>query len=285
MAKKAAPPKPAPKAAKAARPARPKPAKAPKPREPGREMIPLPVRYWVRWYRCGCHHEAAERRDLKPWCAQHLLNPKGDDIAVHAGEAFPTRPEMGRPSLYNPQTSELVCTFIACGWKLRDFNDPERRLAAEDFQPEECERIAAALPTKATITRWMGTQPDFRARYAQAQRAYLEGVGSQEALDIADDGSQDYIFTSKGLAFDAEHVQRSRLRVGYRQWLLERLASGTYSERKVIDAKVTAGPPDARRELYNASEEELVRIIQERRQLGPPGVHSGTPESDTGAPQ
>lgn len=262
-------PSPKPKADKARKAPRPRKAE---PAPPGTAMTILEPRYWVRWYRCGCHHHAGKRAELKPWCDRHLLNAQGDDVAVFPGEAFPTRKTMGRPTLYSEQTAELVCQLVASGWKMRDFDVAARRLREDEFEPEECERIAAALPSRATIQRWMGAQPDFRARFARALRAYLEGAGVQEALDIADDGRQDFLFTPKGMLFDAEHVQRSKLRLGFRQWLLERLAAETYGDRKAVDLKVTPGPTGVRQALHNSTDEELEAVLAAHRQLPPPGV-------------
>jgi hypothetical protein len=71
---------------------------------------------------------------------------------------------------------------------------------------------------------------DTRAREAQMDH-YAE-----EILEISDDSSGDYIEKQNGdgttyKAFDAEHVQRSRLRVDSRKWLMAKLAPKKYGDK------------------------------------------------------
>ncbi|WP_074633943.1 hypothetical protein [Nitrosospira multiformis] len=50
---------------------------------------------------------------------------------------------------------------------------------------------------------------------------------AEHALDIADDGSNDWMEShdpeNRGWQFNGEHVQRSRLRVETRKWFLSKL--------------------------------------------------------------
>lgn len=62
-----------------------------------------------------------------------------------------------------------------------------------------------------------------------------------EILDIADDGSQDYIVNKDGkVVANIEHIHRARLRIDTRKWLAAKLCPRLYGD-KVVDAKSSAG--------------------------------------------
>jgi hypothetical protein len=86
--------------------------------------------------------------------------------------------------------------------------------------------------------RWLNEHEAFREQYARAteQRADLM---AEEILEIADDGRNDYATTENGETFNSEHVQRSRLRVDARKWLLAKMQPKKYGER--VQTEVT-GP-------------------------------------------
>lgn len=92
-----------------------------------------------------------------------------------------------------------------------------------------------ALPSRDRMLKELVEDSRFAAQYAQAREAMYAGW-ADEILEIADDGTTDYI-TKLGRngheyeAVDQEHIQRSRLRVDSRKWLLSKLLPKTFGDR------------------------------------------------------
>lgn len=90
------------------------------------------------------------------------------------------------------------------------------------------------MPARSTVYRWLSKNPRFSDQYAQARELLVE-AWADEIIDIADDGTTDYV-TKTGRngheyeAVDQEHIQRSRLRVDARRWLLSKLNPGQYGD-------------------------------------------------------
>lgn len=84
------------------------------------------------------------------------------------------------------------------------------------------------MPNRSTVYHWIAQDRDgFSDRYEKALMARAFHW-ADELVDIADDASNDY--TEKQLkdgtnmlVIDKEHVQRSRLRIDTRKWLLSKL--------------------------------------------------------------
>lgn len=100
------------------------------------------------------------------------------------------------------------------------------------------------MPSISKFWAWMGEKSecgtlthearDFRDQYARAkqlQAEYMENL----LLEIADDSRNDYIDKvnkdgSVSRVLDQEHIQRSRLRVDTRKWLMAKLHPRKYAE-------------------------------------------------------
>lgn len=133
----------------------------------------------------------------------------------------PTAP-VSRPRLrgalvkFNQTVADQICGRMAEGETLRQIcRDP-------------------AMPARSTVYRWLSRNPSFADQYAQARECLVEHW-ADEIIDIADDGTTDYV-TKVGRngteyeAVDQEHIQRSRLRVDTRRWLLSKLNPGQYGD-------------------------------------------------------
>lgn len=66
---------------------------------------------------------------------------------------------------------------------------------------------------------------------------------ADEMLEIADDSSRDYVATENGLVLDPENVQRSKLRVHARQWLMGRLLPRVFGDRVTQEVTGKDGGP------------------------------------------
>lgn len=147
----------------------------------------------------------------------------------------------GRPTTYNQATADLICLRMAEGETLRQICRDK------------------ALPARSTVYRWLSRNQPFADQYAQA-REHLVEHWADEILDIADDGTTDYI-TKVGRngheyeAVDQEHIQRSRLRVDARRWLLSKLNPGQYGDHMEVEH---TGALDHR---HSITDEETVRRL------------------------
>lgn len=95
------------------------------------------------------------------------------------------------------------------------------------------------MPPAPTVCGWVVQDIDgFAERYAQARATGMDML-AEETIEIADDGSNDTYKTEDGEErTNTDVVQRSKLRVDTRKWLVSKLAYRKYGER--IDV-TTAG--------------------------------------------
>ncbi len=80
------------------------------------------------------------------------------------------------------------------------------------------------MPKWRTVYDWIAADAAFAARVAHARDLGFEAI-AEDILDIADDGSNDYVERarkdgSSETVLDSEHVQRSKLRIETRLKLL-----------------------------------------------------------------
>ena len=71
------------------------------------------------------------------------------------------------------------------------------------------------MPTRRVLYRWFESRNDFRRRYEMAAQ-FAAGIAVSEIIEIADDSVDDWLETEKGMVFNKEAVQRSRLKVDAR---------------------------------------------------------------------
>lgn len=140
----------------------------------------------------------------------------------------PKRMRMGPPPMYTRELGEKICTRIATGESVlqicRDKDMPEAR----------------------TVYLWLIRLPEkdrkeFRDMYEQAREIQAE-VMHDELTEIADDGTNDWmeIETRSGRMLtvpDHEHVNRSRLRVDARKWILARMNPRKYGDKLDLTSK------------------------------------------------
>ena len=81
------------------------------------------------------------------------------------------------------------------------------------------------MPSLTTLNDWL-TSDEYGEQYTRAREDRAEGI-FEEILDIADDGTNDMIVDPETGAerLNSEHVQRSRLRVDTRKWMLGKMAA------------------------------------------------------------
>ncbi len=129
---------------------------------------------------------------------------------------------MGRKSTFSKKVGDEICLRIAQGESLRAI----------------CK--SKDMPDISTVLRWALSDSDlykgFREQYARARQIWLEVI-EDEILDIADDGSNDWMTRTRRdgteeEVFNQEHYQRSRLRVEARERLIARIRGGGSNKGK-----------------------------------------------------
>lgn len=133
---------------------------------------------------------------------------------------------MARPSSFTQETADRICELLADGISLR----------------EVCRMDD--MPGRSTVWRWIDADEAFRAQYARAKAEGLEAI-AEDILDISDNAHNDWMRRNHGeddpgWVANGESIQRAKLRVDSRKWLLSKLAAKKYGDRQVI-----AGDPDA----------------------------------------
>lgn len=134
-----------------------------------------------------------------------------------------TTSDKGRPTVYTPELAAELCAYLAEGKSLRTVAEID------------------GMPGTTTIFRWLSASnkedwaQDFREQYARAKEEAADAM-AEDVLDIADDGSNDYMERqnkdgSTYVAYNGDAVQRSRLRVDTRKWLMSKMKPKKYGEK------------------------------------------------------
>ena len=119
---------------------------------------------------------------------------------------------MARSTEYRPEIASFICDRIANGESLRKI------CLDED------------MPVCSTVFKWLIEQKLFSEQYARAREAQCDAF-VEEIIAISDDSAQDTIETETGSKPNSEWINRSRLRVDTRKWLMSKLAPKKYGER------------------------------------------------------
>lgn len=131
--------------------------------------------------------------------------------------------KVGRPAEAVPSDlAEEIIEWVSQGQPLREYCRQEGK------------------PPFRTVYNWLDKDKEFLARFAQARDAG-EDVIAQECLEIADDGTNDWMEKLDkdgqpiGYVLNGEHVQRSKLRIETRLKLLAKWNPKKYGEKVGIE--------------------------------------------------
>jgi hypothetical protein len=101
-----------------------------------------------------------------------------------------------------------------------------------------CDKLSKEIdnfPCRETIIGWLGDDKEFANQYARAKENQCD-LMAEEIIDISDDDSLDLAFNEDGKAFvDKEHINRSRLRVDTRKWILSKLKPKKYGDKLELE--------------------------------------------------
>jgi hypothetical protein len=112
------------------------------------------------------------------------------------------------------------------------------------------------MPCTTTVCKWLNDFPEFAAQYARAREAQADAI-FDEILDIADDGSNDWMERrredgSVDEVFNHEHVTRSKLRIDARKWMAGKLRPKVYGDK--LDLSSSDGTMTPQAPVYNITE-------------------------------
>ena len=126
---------------------------------------------------------------------------------------------MGRPSKRTPKLEKVLLEGIAKGQSLR----------------KVCKRVGIE---PSTFFDWLKKDEELHKQYARAKEIAAE-LMADEILQIADDTSEDELFVeqedgsgkSARRTQNSEFINRARLRVDSRKWLLSKLLPKKYGDK------------------------------------------------------
>jgi hypothetical protein len=92
-----------------------------------------------------------------------------------------------------------------------------------------------SLPSRKTFLEWLAKDKDLSSQYARTCDVRADII-FDEMMDIADDGTNDYMTKQIGdgieiQVLNTEHIQRSRLRIDTRKWILSKMNPKKYSDK------------------------------------------------------
>lgn len=123
----------------------------------------------------------------------------------------------GRPTSYTQEVADAICAELALGYSIRTVCKPDE------------------MPAVKTIFNWFRTQPEFLQQYTRAKQEAADAM-AEDILDIADDATNDYMLRmgkdgEESYQLNGEHLQRSKLRVDTRKFLMAKMKPKKYGDK------------------------------------------------------
>lgn len=119
------------------------------------------------------------------------------------------------------------------------------------------------MPSWHAVYSWMRSDEELASRIARARELGFDAI-AEEALDIADDGTNDWVERrmqdgSKQEVVNSEHIQRSKLRIETRLKLLAKWSPKRYGDRQDVKLSGDADQP-VQVEHKGATPEQLAAL-------------------------
>ncbi len=136
---------------------------------------------------------------------------------------------VGRPTIYTEELAATICAKLADGESLRAI----------------CE--ADEMPDEKTVRTWaLENAHGFSPQYARAREIGYQSL-AEDLLDIADDARNDWMVRrgedDAGWVANGEHIQRSRLRIDTRKWMLSKVLPKVYGDKTTQEHVGEGGGP------------------------------------------
>lgn len=115
---------------------------------------------------------------------------------------------------YSREIGQKICEQLADGRSLRS-------ICADQ-----------GMPGRTAVFRWLATDDDFRTLYVRARQMQADTL-FDEALEIADDATNDWMQSKSkpGQVVNRENINRSKLRIDTRKWMVAKLSPKKYGEK------------------------------------------------------
>jgi hypothetical protein len=127
--------------------------------------------------------------------------------------------KMGRPTKYNSDIANQICTLISTSHK-------SLRTVGKEVGVDV-----------SNILRWINENKEFREQYARAKEEQADYL-VEDMLDISEHTEEDHTaFTG------ANVVQRDRLRIETRKWIASKLKPKKYGDKLDIEQTIIQTPP------------------------------------------
>ena len=136
---------------------------------------------------------------------------------------------VGRPSKFTQELADEICEQLTSGLSLRKI------CQADD------------MPSVSMVMRWLDSDEQFREQYARAREAQADVI-FDEMLEIADECRIGKKTKKTGNVLEVstgDMVERSRLMIDARKWVLARMSPKKYGEKVTqehtgsIDSSIT----------------------------------------------
>jgi hypothetical protein len=86
------------------------------------------------------------------------------------------------------------------------------------------------MPSNETFYKWINEDEEKSKRYARACEERADAI-FDEIIEIADDSSQDEVDTEFGVKQNTEFIQRSKVRIDARKWVVSKLNPKKYGDK------------------------------------------------------
>lgn len=90
--------------------------------------------------------------------------------------------------------------------------------------------LADDMPGVTTVFKWIRENEEFAKQYARATEERTEAM-AEDILDISDDGTNDWMEVNGRDVPDSEAIQRSKLRVDTRKWIMSKMKPKKYGDK------------------------------------------------------
>ena len=157
----------------------------------------------------------------------------------------------GRPTKYSEEMADKICSLLSEGRSLRS-------ICREDD-----------MPCKASVFKWLREIDQFSDQYAKAKEEASDAM-FEDIQDIADNGSNDWIEINDpdnpGYRVNGENIQRSKLRVDARKWMMSKMKPKKYGDKIQTEHSGTISHTDLTDEQLN---NKLQTLLNAANQLNP----------------
>lgn len=119
-------------------------------------------------------------------------------------------------------------------YSIEEINEMFERIIkgiAEDGEPLRSVLNRHSMPSAKTFYEWIDGDDEKRKQYARACEERADSI-FEEILEIADESNADISISDEGkIIVNGENIQRSKLKVDTRKWMLGKMNPKKYGEK------------------------------------------------------